>query len=809
MLKNWASILFSHGKVLFGEGRLNRDQMDWFKVKKKARYFILAAALGAIPIIRLFLILRESGSDNPAIDEVFFISIVDRVLSGTYPWGEFFRDTLYGAHSQAVLGLAYLATAVWFRGSVQAALVVGLLLGLLKLTLIHRCLAIGKGVPLAWWLWPALAAVVFSVTQLSVYEWPLTALQYGLNQVGFIFGVWCLLRLPGRWFSWVGMVAGGLIASWTYSAGIQAWPVYLFLLCLSGRNRWPKFALWAVGVCIAVTPYLLYLDLGSALTPVSKITAATAFQGRWEVFFSGLGLPFSPVGNESFSGLVGMGGLLCWVGAGIGFWSGKRRGTQQGRPDAAVSLTAYGVLSLWQLSIFRVNLVPLYAALAVPFWAGLLGLLELFLHGASRSSRSSGFSKLWAVVGCVGLAVLYIYSNATYSDKVFYQQSRLQSSASCLRRYREMPTYCDPTVNQWTHGYHGLIERMAPALERHGLAPFGPRQVWVLQGDFIFNDVEVFPSKGALIPHWFAKDPGTFASFFDYRRLSLFIPRGGEVNWKFRLPATMVEGRFLATARSYLAGGKNGSPNEVGFELWGKEVSGESVKWGSWKNLSPESPREIAVELEVFAGKTVELALRAPEGGDVDSAVLLDYPRIELHTGGPDMSSHVGKVPIRFGNTEMSGKYPGNDWGGFSFPSLGDRGWLLNNTSASPETGAWWVRSGAYWEYRMQKPLVWGDYAEFRVPISYQPVPLPKPGFINQKPPLLRLHFGFENPKWNKSVSLPLLRDGFFHDYYYDLKLLEVPPAVKWNSLTVIPQVEGETEGAKWVRVGEMRALKR
>ncbi|HUG36654.1 MAG TPA: hypothetical protein VML54_06870, partial [Candidatus Limnocylindrales bacterium] len=183
-------------------------------------------ALTALPIIVTAVIVATTGAENISNDYIAYVGLVDRVLAGTYDWRHYFRDTfLGGSHSMALPVLVRLAVVTLSAWSVYTELWIVLALSLARLVLLRAALA--RLVPgrSAWVLWPVLAALVFSPSQINVFTYGDAGLQIALNQAALALSIWGLVAFPGRWRGVCVMMLGGIAGALSGGAGLLAWPV--------------------------------------------------------------------------------------------------------------------------------------------------------------------------------------------------------------------------------------------------------------------------------------------------------------------------------------------------------------------------------------------------------------------------------------------------------------------------------------------------------------------------------------------------------------------------------------------------------
>src|SRR5215813_8625874 len=286
------------------------------------------------------------------------------------------------------------------------------------------------------------------------------------------------------------MAAGGAIATLSGGAGLGAWPVFLLGLGLLGFRRPAQYGAWLGVALLASLPYIIYMVLQPG--PASHRVVSVMNPRH---LLHALGWPLAQGITSDFveNAMAFRHGLAGLVLAAIGLALLLRRERALAvRAAPAVMVLAYGLLTVWQTSLFRSMIAPWYTGPFMTFWVRLLGLAAVLgtTRDQSRTWQARA-SRGWAVVVVCVLVVAYASSNLTYHDKAFYLFSRAPASASCLRHYRIAPTSCEDRIFQWGVGHPELIGLLAAPLERHHLNVFSPRQRWTLQGDFALDTVRV------------------------------------------------------------------------------------------------------------------------------------------------------------------------------------------------------------------------------------------------------------------------------------------------------------------------------
>ena len=179
--------------------------------------------LALLPIINILRIAITTGANNPSNDLIFYLPLIDQVLRGTYNWQNYLTDTFIRSHSLAFPVLIRLAIVRLTHWNIYAELYIGIFLAVLRVLLLHNCLKYPNKQWLNWLLWPLLSALVFSTSQINAFTYGDTSLAIGLSHLGFVLGIWGLVRFPNRLLGAIIVAIGGILAAWSWGLSRRAW----------------------------------------------------------------------------------------------------------------------------------------------------------------------------------------------------------------------------------------------------------------------------------------------------------------------------------------------------------------------------------------------------------------------------------------------------------------------------------------------------------------------------------------------------------------------------------------------------------
>lgn len=755
---------------------------------------LLAAVLTLAPLVIIVTIIATTGADNLSNDYLAYTGMVGKVLSGTYDWSGYFRDTFYRTHSVALPLFLHILDARFFHWSVYPELYAGFVLAALRAVLLHQMLSLGADRRLKLCLWPLISLLVFSASQISLFVYGDAALTIGLALFGFTLGAWGLSTRPGTATGLLAMFAGGLTASFSWGNGPVSWMVFLMALLVTGHRRWWHYALWAAGLGISILPYTLLLPAAIVLHPLPPAAGTTIVSPfNWRFIVNALGWPFCNdialhTGSLSQARTAGWTGMALLVAGALLLACARSRVLQQ-QSLPPLLLVVHGLLSVWQISIFRSLLAPWYTAVSMSFWIGLgAAALVAICQSPDPQAPPAGFGrlvppacKLWGAIVLLFMAGAYLSSNLSYQDKTELLFSRSPASASVIRHYRTAPTYGEGLVFQWGAGNPGLLELLASPLEKHGLSVFAPRQTWTLQGDFLLDRVKVYENPGTPDLIWTATTSrADRLPWYHYKHLNLLVSAPNAVAWTVDLPAGLRQAEFVsavAPSSSDQQAGESTSTDGAWCEILVQtERGGDRLGVAVPVKTHNRSWCPVRLDLTPLKGQriTLKLTVRQP-GSKAAATVAYRYPRIEVVTAPPAHSQEPEQS--RPSNTDASPEMPATTPDDVVFDLRQADLWVVPGRKAArpaaPTTEPGKARS---LEYSGPLQLDLAQYSHFWVKLAASP---------DIKPRLLTVSLKILGTDKGSTFQLPLLPDGKMHAYTYDLKLLELPCRCRLTGLSL------------------------
>lgn len=726
----------------------------------RATWTALALALAAVPPLLYVWLIATTGENVLSNDQILWVPIVDRMASGTYDYRDLFKDAFQGGvHELAIPILFTQAMARWFEWNVDLILYLFLAVAALKVGLLQRLIAGDSKHPLSIALWPILSGLVFAPAHVNVFTFSFASTHIGLAELGFVLGLFCLLRLS-PWAGLAGACLAGLLASWSWGSGPAVWPLFALAVAVRPGQRAPRLLALGAAAALAAAPYLAYFKLGAGPHKVPTFSALRAARLAVEA----VGWPWADVWTHH-ARILGAGGLgLALLFAAAVALSRQRPPPARWLPFAC--LLGYGAALVAMAALLRPEHAPWYTTSFGFVWLALVAAAHTLLTepGARRWVRALGAAAPLAV-GAL------LFTGGGYEKKVLYLRSKGPAAAACLRAWRSAPTTCEMILFQWAAGNPEYVAKLAEPLERHRWGLFGSKQRWSLQGAAFLGAVESDAPEGT--PHLWVREGGTTPTpVTDYHRLDLLVPAGSSITWRVKLPWGIERADFRTAAS--LAG-----------ELEGALVSAG----GERRRLAPgRDGRSEPVELSLHAG---EIALTLSALGRPGSGYArFRFPFIELQLG-------AGWAPAPVERSLRSET-------DFVFDLEDPRRWRSHSMVAvgAWSDGRWWVSADPQLVYDVPLDLRLGDFGRLAITAAASPRAAPR---VMQLFYRTAADAGFAE---GRSVRLPLYR-GRAHTYELDLDALGLPPDARLRGLRIDPLDRAPADERSWVQLSDLRLLRR
>ncbi len=770
----------------------------------RALGFCLIIAFTLLPILNIIRIVVSTGANAISNDYVAYVQIVDQVLSGTYDWRHFFSDTfIAGAHCMALPMLVRLAVVKFASWDIYFELYIIIALALLKLILLHQSFTVLAPRASRWLLWPVLAALVFSTSQINVFTFGDAGLQVMLVQVGCALGMWGLVRFRAQWRGIGLMAAGGAIATLSGGGGLLAWPVFLIGLVLLGFRKASHYAAWFAVAAISSLPYVFFI----VIRPTIPRKKPSLF--NYGFIINSIGWPFTNNIGESVTAfpqavLAGYLGVALVITGFVLLWA-KRRTPYPVQATPGIMYVLLGLLGIWQTSLFRTNIAPWYTTAFMTFWIGLVGLGYVFwVNREPKPAGGRGYASIlapsWSVALAVILLCLYATSNIAYANKVFYLNSRGPAAAACLRNYRVAPTYCEQYLFQWGIGHSGAVDYLGKPLERHHLSVFAAHQEWTLQGDYVLDNVRIREAAGVPGVFWSPGLTGRPGSYADYKHLNLFLHTPNSISWRVSLPANVEQADFHSAVALSESAPIDPSLDGASFEVY-VEAEGQSSQQVFQRHLAANQRdwQAFSIPLSVYAGRTIVLRLTSSGGQNNNGDwAMYRYPYIDVRVNpAKSASEDIPAKPFSIKPTAEDAHFDVTNPNQWQAPNME----LLQATAGT--SSKWRLKQDASLAYKPAIDICLADYTHFyaRLGVSSDVALRSLQIFYKLK--------GQPSVDAEQSVIIPLYAGGDLHEYTFDLKLLFLSKGAHLTGLRLAPISNSAPSRESWAEIADLRLIRR
>jgi hypothetical protein len=304
-------------------------------------------------------------------------------------------------------------------------------------------------------MWPALSVLLFSTAHINQFTFSDAAIPMGFSALGLCLVLGSLVRFRRQWKGVLLGSAAAWFACWSWAQGTLAWPLLIGSMlavnfwawrtqshCKPGpadahplRYTVGQFTIVVIAACLSLAPYAAFMLLsspGRLERPLSLL--------NYVFIVNAIGFPFV---NDIASGtllarvraVLGMSGIEAFVFVtGMVYLLARKRPALWRSAAPGLYLAAAGLLSVWQLSVFRSGLWIWYTGIGISFWLGMVGLAYTLLPNTTipgvrrRTILLAQRVSVAIIIGAVAASLLF---NLRYDRKVYFLESR---ASLCLLR---------------------------------------------------------------------------------------------------------------------------------------------------------------------------------------------------------------------------------------------------------------------------------------------------------------------------------------------------------------------------------------
>lgn len=749
---------------------------------------IFCTAVCLVPFGNIIHILVHNGVNNLTNDTLLVLPWLDRLGNGSLDWSEFFRGNFINGHFQLFTLAIHYLDAVYADYNIFILLALGVVFALLRICFLYKCFTIINPY-LRCLLLMTLFSLTFSTSQISTFEFEWNSVMVNLSFLGFAAGIYGLIRFSNSWRGIFVMTVGGVIAGWTSASGAMAWITFFLGMLLSGYRGKKFYIFWLLSGMIIFSPYIAYLFVEPTQNPYSTLVAKFDFF-RLKFLVEGIGYPMSQ-GFSQLESLVkgGVALLLLLIVITVTIVNRKVKELLE-RSVPAILLLSFSLLTLWQVSVFRKDLVPFYTAYLMIFWLGLAGLslviIDAYLSSGRASWRWGNLGIICSISAALFVGYSYLSSNLTFEDKSATLKTRSPVSVSCLRYYRNSPTYCENTVFNWYLQAYDEFRKLSALLEKHRWSVFAPHQQWYLQGDFLLDNVKVRSGPGALPVFWIAGTDVKAVPVVGFRHLNLFLQSPNDLEWSIALPKSLKHAKLLTAVAASNSMSRAESSLGTGFEIIAVRDQAKPITLFQ-RHLSLGEPAWIPVEISLdrFAGQEVSLRFSVIPGNDGHAGGLFRFPTIELELNGAANEEVVEQAGFHPSNTDLALAKRNPSVSDYVFDVGDPEAWamirMLPAGKSERRKDIWTVEDDPIMEYKKEIRVPLAEYSHWYVKMRTTS------GWKNRVAQIYYRLEGQSGFNEAQSVKIPLISDGLEHEYTLDLKLISLPSDAKLVGVRLDP----------------------
>jgi len=734
-----------------------------------------------VPVIFMARFCFTHGGAGFSDDYGFYIQFLAKFINGNATLREFLETSMHGPHFVAIplamrmlaLRLGYWSPGLEICVSFVIAILRTIFLYLIFATRLNsktgRCSVILLS-----------CAVIFAPAQLSLFVYGDTGITMGLDNLGFLFGLWAVLTFPGRWLGVLLACGAAVLSTASWGVGV----CWLVLLGTMLAVRFRDIKHYATFIFVAIVAHLPMI----IRTMVSHGSADGVVSLLNPIFIVGaLGRPMSPdvdrIDVEYIDGIVAgiIGLILACTLIMMEIRESRHRLVPQRILLPCIAIMTYALFCLYEVSVFRGGIGSWYTALSGNFWIGLCVLaLSLFDGGATKPERGrTAWSRIIGACSIMILAGLYLRSNMSYDGKTPFLRSRSLSADSCIRHYASSPTFCELLVFMWQPTYE--FESFSRFFESTETSVFGGHQTWTLQGDFPLSNVATFEPSATSRIRW-AKNGDKQHNDVPWNspdHLDMIVGPEGKLSWSIDIPRSVT----MAHLKTEVLGqGAHISITTDGHTGALPTSAPKKEKWSS-----------IDVPLSQYAGKSLVVEFSNTLEPHTNGQAVFRYPRIEVRkTRNPSRPSETYRG--------IRSSIPTNTGASKSFPrSTPDDMIVVSST--------WLIWSDMYQHVFSVKPepACLGDYKALEFSVAM-------PSTISKRMLSVVFHTKRTDGRLEDGqADIALLEDSYLHSYSYDLRLLNLDYASKIESLSILSPYGAGSEAERDVRfnIRDMRLIRK
>lgn len=377
-----------------------------------------------VPILYLVYIVIRYSVDIPIYDEWFVVPLFEKMYTHTLTSKDLYAQ--FHEHRIIFPKIITLALGVLTGWNLKYEVVLNVFLGVgIFSAILYRLKKDQKYFNKCsiYLIMPSLSFLIFSLNQFENWLWGFQKCIF-LNIISVVIGFILLSSLHLSWKSILLTTILGVIATYSFAAGLFFWPIVLVLIYMnpkvSKKLRSIFLKYWSFVSIIVFTSYFYGYSKPAYDPPISLTLAFYQPVQYVKYFFVLIGSPLEIV-HRNWAALFGVSGLAIYVSILVKFFKAKL--INLGLVLFAIASGLYTIINFIFIAAGRFGFAPQpvsrYVSIAELFWISIIILLCLNLNLTKRISLKVLLFTIFLIVLITILSI----------------NSSVQGSGALLRRY--------------------------------------------------------------------------------------------------------------------------------------------------------------------------------------------------------------------------------------------------------------------------------------------------------------------------------------------------------------------------------------
>lgn len=502
---------------------------------------LFLATLGLVASVLFLRITCEALFNSPEVisDDYFeWIATVDTILSGN---AKGWTDCAYGSHIAVIPLIIWVLNAKFLHWNLFAERLLGLMVSLAKIGLMATFflpLVRSKFLTVA-----ILFAVCFSITQVTVYVYPVASTVFGLATFFFLIGLSILdsacAKSSNSRATNLGFILTSVLSCLCAGILIPAFCSYLSLIVI--HRRFTLLKCWLLAATLSSLPYLaVILNFKRASTnTLSTFNPVRILDMLGSLTTSDLSqISIRSIWTYTSQGFLGIVFALYLVCILLKELKAKNK-TLQGTDSAtlsraealAISFIVFGLSSAVTLGAFRDAVAQWHVSITSFFWLGLLFLILKTIF--SDSEQTTLKTKIVCSSILTFLCICLAKANLNLAPYDYTYRARNAAAETFVQQYKSTPTYNFQFLNGGEIIALSKIYKTLAIAEKNEWLTFRQTlpSLKSLQSAFFQPEVLVEGPDGSSGLSWVKNKRGQLASPICPAKLRFELSKGTSVCW--------------------------------------------------------------------------------------------------------------------------------------------------------------------------------------------------------------------------------------------------------------------------------------